>query len=103
MMVCVCGGEVNGGTWKRPASYLHEKATPGGWTGGMFRNSKIRNLRFGFFFKGWTLSMLFRRMERMNYLLKIVISIVAVCTIHPGVWMFSSLLSSFVNFQRGSN
>lgn len=54
---------------------------------------KLGTLDLVFFFKGWTLSMLFRRMERMNYLLKIVISIVAVCTIHPGVWMFSSLLS----------
>lgn len=58
-MVCVWGGEVNGSTWKRPASYLHEKATPGDWTGGMFRNSKILNLRFVLFFKGCTSSMLF--------------------------------------------
>lgn len=89
-MVCVWGGEVNGGTLKRPAYCLPEKATPGGWTGGMFGNSKIQNLR-SFFSRDEHQACCFMRMERMNYLLKIVISIFAVCTIHPGVWVFSSL------------
>lgn len=46
IMLYVWGGEVNRGTLKRPAHHLHEKATTGGWTRRVFRNSKIQNLRF---------------------------------------------------------
>lgn len=43
------------------------------------------------------------RMEGMNSLLKVAISIFAVGTILPSVWVLSSLFGYFVNLQRGSD
>lgn len=103
-MVCVWRQEVNGGAYetplKKPAHHLHEKATSGGLAK---EYSGIQGFRTLDFSKNEEQAYWFMRTERMNSLLKIVISNFAVCTIHPGVWVLSALFGYFVNFRRESD